>query len=101
MYFGNIYPFLTEEEIKKAHFFAKRLKAERNLTKLKSQLISEGIDVDYLVEKSGRRFAAVKINNVRFQKTKAPSKNYLKSILKVSKIDDKTDKKNYSKEEGC
>ncbi len=56
---------LDNEGLEKARLFASKLKNEKDLNELENQLGSLGIDVDYLVEKSGRRFGAVKINDVR------------------------------------
>ncbi len=56
---------LNSSDLSKAHFFAKALKEAQGLDSLRSALGSQNITVDYLVEKNQRRFAAVKIGNVR------------------------------------
>ena len=56
---------LSVDDMEKAHFFAKKIKTHLNLSELRQELSQNGIDVDYLVEKQGRRYAAVKISNVR------------------------------------
>ena len=57
---------LNTEALKKAHIFAKKLKQkEIKINDLQQELEQNGIEVDYLEEKFNRRFAAVKINDVR------------------------------------
>ena len=56
---------LNEVGIKKAHYFAKQLKEQKNLDVLTLDLEKYGIGIDYLKEVNNRRYAAVKIENVR------------------------------------
>ncbi len=49
----------------KAQFFAETLKSKRTKKEVWDQLKSSGIEIDYLEEFDDRRFAAVRIENVR------------------------------------
>jgi pantoate--beta-alanine ligase len=56
---------LSEAGRKKAAFFARTFLTTQSLKKIHSTLQQEGIEIDYLAEHDGRRFAAVLIDNVR------------------------------------
>jgi pantoate--beta-alanine ligase len=56
---------LSPEGLEKAQVFAQALKTETDLSTLETYLQLHGIQVDYLEEKYGRRFAAVFIDDVR------------------------------------
>ncbi len=56
---------LSEDELKKATFFAQQLKTDSDLERLKKTLEEVAIEVDYLKETNNRRFAAVRIGSVR------------------------------------
>ena len=56
---------LSESGLKKARTFAKILKAFREIEEVKQKLQSLGVEIDYVKDITDRRFAAVKIENVR------------------------------------
>jgi len=56
---------LTENGRKLATFYAKAIRQNKGLEEIKVHLESNGVKVDYLEERFGRRFAAVFIDNVR------------------------------------
>lgn len=56
---------LSEAGRQKAAFFARTFAATQSLEKIHHTLQQEGIEIDYLAEHDGRRFAAVLIDNVR------------------------------------
>jgi len=56
---------LTAQGLKKAQIFAEKLKSIASLVELEKHLNANDILVDYLEENSGRRFAAVHIEDVR------------------------------------
>lgn len=56
---------LTPNGLKKAREFAKILKTPRDLNEIREELLTKNIQVDYLEEMWGRRFAAVFIDDVR------------------------------------
>ncbi len=56
---------LSSEDLLKAHFFAGKLRTSKTLEELSSYLSQQAIEVDYLSEINGRRYAAVKIGSVR------------------------------------
>jgi pantoate--beta-alanine ligase len=56
---------LSSEGILKAQSFAKILKQDKPLLEIKSELIKQGIEVEYLEEHFDKKFAAVHIEGVR------------------------------------
>ena len=56
---------LDGEGLMKARFFADKIKGRENVEKIMFELEKNGIEVDYLEDRDRRRFAAVKINNIR------------------------------------
>ena len=56
---------LTENGRKSAAVYANLIRADKPLEEIKSDLESKGINVDYLEEHFGRRFAAVFIDEIR------------------------------------
>lgn len=56
---------LSEAGRQKAAFFARTFAATPSLEKIHNILQEEGVEIDYLAEHDGRRFAAVIIENVR------------------------------------
>jgi len=56
---------LSEEGLKKARVFAKILSQSNSLEDVEKEIMNNKIDIDYLEERQGRRFAAVNIDGVR------------------------------------
>jgi len=56
---------LEQDELEIARYFASTLKNENNLEVIAKKLKFKNIEIDYLLEKKNRRYAAVKIGNVR------------------------------------
>lgn len=56
---------LSEQGLEKAQFFAQTLAQQDDFGKLKEQLESQDIEIDYLEKWKGRKLAAVKIEGVR------------------------------------
>ncbi len=56
---------LSPQDLDKAEFFAQALQSGKSVGELQECFTKKGIEVDYLTEKEGRRFAAVKVSDVR------------------------------------
>lgn len=56
---------LTEEQFQLAKYFSKIFHSSLSCDQIKDTLIQEGINVDYIEDYKGRRFAAIRIGDVR------------------------------------
>ena len=57
--------FLTKEQFQLAQYFSKIFRSPLACNQIKNSLIQKGINVDYIEDYKGRRFAAIHIGNIR------------------------------------
>lgn len=56
---------LTKEQYQQSQYFPKIFHSSKNCDEIKNELIQRGFEVEYIEEQGNRRFAAVKIGDVR------------------------------------